>query len=165
MSARSLIGGCALVALALSGADTVPAQGLEKAYQLTETRVEIERRMGAPAGTVRGRNHLVLCYNEGSGGEHEDGRYDLCFYFEMPTGALLSVTRNFTAPQNVDALFPASETRGHQTKEGRLEAQSRALEGGRVLIAVGRGKAGGGCDQLVLIRRSALARFYSWVED
>jgi hypothetical protein len=154
-----------VTALAWGGAESGSAASFVNAYTLKEKPPEIEQRLGAPAWVGKGRSHLVLCYNENTAEEHEDGRYDLCFYFEMPRGDLLSVTRNFAVRQDVDGLFPAEGTREHSTEtaSGRLEAQSRRLVGDRVLIALGRGKAAEACDQLVIIRQEAVERFFPWV--
>lgn len=135
------------------------------AFTLRESAEQIQKRFGVPANVKRGPGFAVLCFQDNAQAEHEDGFYDWCFYFEIPTGALLSVTRNLEPARALDALFPETSSRTHAMPHapGGFGATSRKLNGDRVLVAVGRRSRGDRCGQLVLMRAGALPRFYPWI--
>ncbi len=81
---------------------------------------------------------------------------------------VLSVTRNFDKPQDVDSLFPAAETAVHHwpsKQAAQLSVRLRQLGGEALLVAMGTAKPGERTTQLVLIRRSALKTFMPWLAD
>jgi len=80
---------------------------------------------------------------------------------------VVSVTRNFDKPQDVDALFPAAETEAHHwpSKEtAQFSVRLRRLSGETLLLAMGASKPGDRISQLILIRRSALKTFMPWLD-
>jgi hypothetical protein len=129
-------------------------------YTLNETPAMIESKLGPSTHSAWGRGYSVLEFGDDTSG-HNDLGYEWTFYFEQPSGDLLSVTHNVFPPRSVAAFFPAAETRAHQ--HGSMTAISRSLPGDRVLIAVGMTKREDECAQIILVRRSALGRFYPWI--
>ena len=142
------------------GADR-PAPELLK-LTLRESAASIEKSFGPHSHSARGGGYSVLDFGADSS-EHNDLGFEWTFYFEQPSGELLSVTHNLPEARNVDALFPASESRKHHGRG--VSALSRALSGDRVLIAIGMVERGSGCSQLILMRRSVVERFYPWIAE
>jgi len=81
---------------------------------------------------------------------------------------ILSVTRNFDKPQNVDSLLPDSRTAVHYwpSKEAaQFSVRLRQLPGEVLLLAMGTAKPGERTTQIILIRRSALKTFMPWLAE
>lgn len=125
---------------------------------------DIAAKFGSGAHSVRDTGFAILEYGDDSADRTELG-YEWVFYFDMPGGAMVSAAYNAVAGTSIKAYFPMAETRVHAYKNGAatMNAISRILPGDRVLIAVGAANAESPCSQLVLIRRSALKRFYPWI--
>ena len=134
-------------------------------FSLRESAAAVERRMGANPHSAAGRGYSVLEFGKDQS-EHNDLGYEWIFYFEQPSGELLSVTRNMYPGRSAGALFPSAEVRTHR-REGAgsqtLHAISRVLPGDRVLLAIGMGEAGAGFTQIILMRKSVVGRFYPWI--
>src|SRR5262249_28163508 len=96
--------------------------------------------------------------------ERDDEDFDLTFYFEEPSGKLISITRNYFRPKTVKNQFKA-DARFHTWRDGRsvLHAASRELSRDRILIAIGIDNLEAPCSQAVLMRRSRLHYFYPWI--
>ena len=81
---------------------------------------------------------------------------------------VLSVTRNFDKPQDVDGLFPPPQTVVHYwpSKDApQFTVRLRQLSGEVLLLAMGTAKPGERTSQLILIRRSALKTFMPWLAE
>ena len=86
--------------------------------------------------------------------------------FRKEDRKLVSITRNFDEPLNVDAMFPANASRTYYFKSPNQPAwptRVRELAGDRILIAMGVAKPGERTHQLMLIRRSALPQYLPWL--
>ena len=151
-----------LVALVIGcgGADRRAPQLL--AISLRESAASIEKSFGPHTHSAQGRGYSVLEFGADSS-EHNDLGFEWTFYFEQPSGELLSVTHNLPEARSVDTLFPASESRRHSG--GGVTALSLALPGDRLLIAIGMAERSGACSQLILMRRSVVGRFYPWIAE
>ncbi|MBI3472762.1 MAG: hypothetical protein HY013_15505 [Candidatus Solibacter usitatus] len=134
------------------------------AFTLEESDAGIQRRMGAPRRVSNGPGYRLLEYQTAPGAP-EAGEFDFAFYFERPAGILIRVTRTFSEASPVDHLFPAPHSRFHRWRSSSAELSVRSclLDRRRVLLAIGVARPGDRCRQLVLIRRSALSRFYPWL--
>jgi hypothetical protein len=156
-----------LIALLLSisevrGAEDRSAPSLLQ-FTLHESVRDIGSRLGSDAHSVREKGFWVLEFGE----DRNDLGYEWTFYFDQPSGDLLSVTHNLSPAVNVQLFFPASETHYHQyrqTGSQPMNAISRILPGDRVLIAIGADTRNSTCSQMILLRRSALKRFYHWID-
>ncbi|MEO8027697.1 MAG: hypothetical protein ABI823_14540 [Bryobacteraceae bacterium] len=86
--------------------------------------------------------------------------------FRKSTGALVSVTRNYDPERAVDAFFPTAETEVHSNPDphGKFDILVRRLPGGWLLFAMGISDAGKPTGQIVLMRRSEVRFFYSWLD-
>ena len=81
---------------------------------------------------------------------------------------VLSVTRNFGKPQNVDIILPASQTTVHywpSKDAAQFSVRLRQLPGEVLLLAMGTARPGERTSQLILIRRSALKTFMPWLSE
>jgi len=87
--------------------------------------------------------------------EFERGEYGWSFVFEVATERMLCITRRFTVPQDLATLFPSTSTTRHESRRGAV-ASVRRLDPGRILIGISR-------QQIVLVRASAIARFFPWI--
>jgi hypothetical protein len=131
-------------------------------FTLHESVTDIGNRLGSDAHSVRERGFWVLEFGE----DHNDLGYEWTFYFDQPSGELLSVTHNVSPAVNVQPFFPASETHYHQYRQmgsQSMNAISRILPGDRVLIAIGADTRNSTCSQMIMMRRSVLKRFYPWI--
>mgnify|MGYP003623129120 CR=1 FL=1 len=147
-----------------NGADHRPAPSILD-FSLGEREGDIVKKLGPSEHLSAGTGYRTLDYLLGPE-ERSDEDYDWTFYFERPSGALVSVTRNFAKPASVAALLKGDGVRSHTYDAGphaSLEALSLTLPGDRVLVAVGLSKTNDACSQLVLMRRAALPRFYPWI--
>ncbi len=134
-------------------------------FSLQEREIDIVKKLGPSEHLSAGSSYRTLDYLLAPE-ERSDEDYDWTFYFEKPSGAIVSVTRNFAKPTQVTELFRGGQVRSHKFQSGPgapLPALSRVLPGARVLVAIGLSKSGDACSQLVLMRRTALARFYPWI--
>lgn len=125
---------------------------------------DIAARFGSGAHSVRGNGFAILEYGDDSADRTELG-YEWVFYFDMPGGAMVSAAYNTVAGTSIKSYFPPGATKVHLYKNGTssMSALSRILPDNRILIAVGAANPESRCSQLVLIRRSALERFYPWI--
>ena len=154
----------ALWAATGNGADHRPAPSILD-FSLGERESDIVKKLGSPEHVSAGTSYRTLDYLLGPE-ERSDEDYDWTFYFERPSGALISVTRNFVLPVSVAALLKGGAIRSHTYQPGSraaLPVLSVTLTGDRVLVAIGLSKTDDACSQLVLMRRSALPRFYPWI--
>ena len=81
---------------------------------------------------------------------------------------VLSVTRNFDKPQNVDGILPASQTAVYHwpSKDtAQFSVRLRQLPGDVLLLAMGTARPGDRTTQIILIRQSALKTFMPWLAE
>ncbi len=147
---------------------TAPAAPLQVAeilrYTLEETQAQIARGMGRPA-QVNDADPVFLTWHYQTDliDVHEPTHVLL---LRKTTGKLVSVTRNYHYPVNVDVLFPAGKSSIHHwpdAKQPQLSVQVREYAGDRVMIAMGVAKPGQTTTQLIVMRRTALRTFFPWL--
>jgi hypothetical protein len=108
-------------------------------------------------------------YATADGEDHDDNSppaYILCL--RASDQRLMSVTRNFVEPQDVEDLFPAGETIVHHwpsAKAPEFSVRVRRLANGALLIAMGTSRAGERTTQLILARRDALQVLMPWLAE
>lgn len=135
-------------------------------FSLGERESDIVGKLGPSEHLSTGTGYRTLDYLLGPE-ERSDEDFDWTFYFERPSGALISVTRNFAKPANVEYLLKGDGVRSHVyrgTSNAPLQALSRVLPGDRILVAIGLSKPSDPCSQIVLMRRTSLVRFFPWIE-
>jgi hypothetical protein len=133
--------------------------------QLTETRAQVAKVLGPPAKVESGGDFESWQYQVGVEDNHDFSHFIL---FRASTGELISATHNFEPAKPLDTLFPAAETRVYHypnAEHPEFSVRLRKLDGGRFLLAMGSEKQGSPVAQLLLIRESELAHFYSWIID
>ncbi len=135
-------------------------------FTLAETAADIEKRLGQPQHTAYGRGYRLWQYVRSYGDHpHDDDRFDLTFYFEMPSGALLSVGREYDTPIALTSLHPASQWKRHaypNAEKPELLVYSHRL-GNRVVLAIGVDETKLSTGQILVLRAEALPRFYGWI--
>ena len=135
-------------------------------FTLEETPAQVLRLLGQPVQVDdSGPVYRSWFYQIGNRDSH-DFSHVLCF--RGSASQLISVTRNFDEPQNVDALLPAAQTFAYQwpaAGSAQFLVRVRQLSGDRLLIAMGTARPGDRTTQLMLIRRSALPFFLPWLDE
>jgi len=133
-------------------------------FTLEESPQQIVRGMGRPVLVNDGDpNFRTWYYQTDTIDNHEHSHVLL---FRQADQQLLSVTRNYHYPVQVEALFPAAKSTIHHwpdAKNPQLSVQVREYSGDRVLIAMGVAKPGQPTTQIIVIRRSALKIFFPWL--
>jgi hypothetical protein len=133
-------------------------------FTLEETPQQILRGLGEPVQVNDSEPAFHTWFYQTDAFDKHDHSHILLF--SQPAKKLLSVTRNYHLPVNVEALFPAAKSTIHHwpdAKAPQLSVQVREYDGDRVLIAMGVAKPGQPTTQLIVIRRSALAIFFPWL--
>ena len=122
--------------------------------------------MGAPAQVGEaGASHFSWYLQIGVADSHDHSHVLL---FRRADKKLVSITRNFDEPTNVDVLFPPEATNTYSFKSANQPpwpTRVREIDGNRLLIAMGIGKAGERTTQLLLIRKSVLAQYLPWLAE
>jgi hypothetical protein len=132
---------------------------------LTEDTAAIARLLGAPVQIAEaGPAHFSWFFQTDVLDNHDHSHILL---FAKSSRTLVSVTRNFHEPVNVDALFPQGARTCYFTNPGqpRWPVRVRLLPGERVLIAMGVAHAGEPTLQLLLIQRRVLAQYLPWLAE
>jgi hypothetical protein len=133
-------------------------------FSLDESPQQIVRGMGQPVQVNDSDpNFRTWYYQTDTIDNHEHSHVLL---FRQAGQQLLSVTRNYHYPVQVEALFPAATSAIHHwpdAKSPQLSVQVREYSGDRVLIAMGVSKPGQLTTQLIVMRRSALKIFFPWL--
>lgn len=133
-------------------------------FQLTETRAQVQQKMGHPALVSPFGEFESWQYQIGVEDNHE---FSHILLFRVSTGELLSLTRNWEAERTVDELFPEAETQTYyypDAEHREYGVRVRRVGGGRVLMAMGSAQAGQLTGQVVLIRESELSVFHPWLK-
>lgn len=136
------------------------------AFHLDESTDQVRKILGDPV-LVADINQEFRSWQYRVGGiDHDDFSHALIF--RRATGKLVSFSRTFDIPVNVDDLFPAARTTYYQfPKTGKPEMTVRMckLSADRLLLAFGSQKPGDPTTQLILIHRSILPIFYPWLAE
>ncbi|BDC47779.1 hypothetical protein F183_A00950 [Bryobacterales bacterium F-183] len=131
-------------------------------YSLDESMQQIHRALGAPAQVADAGPDLVNWFYKTDVYDQHEHSHQLLF--RKSDGKLLSVTRNFHFPVNVDALFPeGSATRTYQFNAEWGVRVRETRSGQRLIIAMGATKAGATTTQIALMRPEAVRIFLPWL--
>lgn len=132
---------------------------------LKESRQEIARLLGPPALTADfGKDFQSWQYRIGDG-DHDDSSHILIF--RKSTGALVSVTRNFSPERTVDEFFPPAQWQTYSSEFNgvRYSVRVRILPEGKLLLAMGTAKAGQPTGQLILVSDTELPNLFPWIAE
>jgi hypothetical protein len=139
-------------------------------FTMDEKPAEIVRLIGKP-GRVddTSRNFQSWMYDAADDEDHDDNlppAYIICL--RNGDQQIMSITRNYDEPQDVEALFPAGSASVYHwpAKEApQFSVRLRSLPGEKLVLAMGTSQAGQKTTQLILIRRSALPQFMPWLAE
>ena len=139
-------------------------------FSLNESPEQIAALLGRPQRIDDSLAGYQSWQYEFSAAEENDDNSPPAWFVCLSTGRrqVLSVTRNFDKPQDVDRLFPPPETAVHYwpSKEApQFSVRLRQLPGEVLLLGMGTAKPGERTTQLILIRRSALKTFMPWLAE
>lgn len=143
-----------------------PGQGPSElsGIQLQESSEEIRRLMGEPL-LVADINSEFRAWQYRVG-EIDHDEFSHSLIFRKATNTLVSVSRTFENPLQVERLMPPSQSTYYRYPESgptEMVVRVRGLSGDRYLLAFGSGKPGDPANQIVLIHRSAVRAFYPWL--
>ncbi len=145
-----------------------PGQGPAElsGLQLQESSKEVRRLMGEPL-LVADINSEFRAWQYRVGDlDHDDFSHSLVF--RKATDTLVSMSRTFEKPIQVERLLPPSHStyyRYPETGPTEMVVRVHGLSGDRYLLAFGSAKPGDPASQIVLIHRSAMRAFYPWLAD
>jgi hypothetical protein len=166
-----LVGALLLAALPLV-CETPQNRKIQELLQFTldESPEEIVARLGRPNHIDDSSAGYQSWQYEFPAGEENDENSPPAWFVCLDTARrqVLSVTRNFDKPQEVDGFFPASQTEVHHwpSKDTpKFSVRLRSMPHEALLLAMGVAKPGDNTTQLVLIRRSALKRLMPWLAE
>jgi len=134
-------------------------------YSLEETPTQLTRWLGPPVQIADSDPHVITWYYQTDIQDPHDHSHLLVF--RKTDGRLISVTRNFHLPVNVDALFPAGKSQTHywpSENDRQWSVRVRKMGEDRLAIATGAKGPGDLTTQVVIIRRSALKTFLPWLD-
>jgi hypothetical protein len=139
-------------------------------FTLDESPEQIVTRLGRPNHIADSAAGYQSWQYEFPASEESDDNSPPAWFVCLDTARrqVLSVTRNFDKPQEVDPLFPASQTEVHHwpsTDTPKFSVRLRQAAGEALLLAMGVANPGERTTQLVLIRRSALKRLMPWLAE
>ena len=139
-------------------------------FTLNENPQQILTLLGRPSRIEDSAAGFQSWEYEFSGDEESDDNSPPAWLvcLTIPKREILSVTRNFDKPQEVDRLFTAAQTAAYYwpSKETpQFSVRLRQLSGGLLLLAMGTAKPKDRTTQLMLIRRSALKTFLPWLAE
>jgi hypothetical protein len=140
-------------------------------FTLQEKPQDIFALLGHPNHVDDSSRSFVSWMWESADGEaHDDDNLPSAYILCLRAGDrhLLSVTRNFDEAQDVDDLFPATNTRSYYwpSKDApQYSLRLREVDGGNLLLAMGVSRPGQRTTQLILIRRDALPVFMPWLAE
>ena len=135
-------------------------------FTLEEDTAKVAGMLGAPAQVSEAGPHHFSWHLQLNVADNHDDSHVLLFRKEDKK--LVSVTRNYDEPKNVDQMFPPAESRTYYWQNGTQPSwpvRVRTLGGGRVLIAMGVAGPGQRTHQVLLIRRSAVAGYLPWLQE
>lgn len=132
--------------------------------QLNEAPGEVRKALGFPALVADLNPEFVSWQYQIGVADHDEFSHALVFRKSLNN--LVSISRSFDIPINVEPMFPAGETTYHRypkAGDAQLTVRLRRLTGDRLLMAMGSAKPGDPTTQLILIHRSVLSIFYPWL--
>ena len=169
---RILVGGALLIALLPLLCQTPQNRKLQELlrFSLHESPEQIVSLLGRPQRIDDSLGGYQSWQYEFSAAEENDDNSPPAWFVCLSTARrqVLSVTRNFDKPQDVDGLFPSPQTVVHYwpSKDApQFSVRLRQLPGEVLLLAMGTSKPGERTTQLILIRRSALKTFMPWLAE
>ena len=134
-------------------------------FTLEEDVQAVYQKLGRPAQVAEfGPGYVSMQYQIDSADKHDSSHV---LMFRREDNRLISVTRTYDEPRDVDALFPADVSSTEywpDSKSPKYSVRVRKLPGGRLLIAMGVARRGETTTQLMLIHESALKAFMPWLE-
>lgn len=134
--------------------------------QLLESPTDIKHVLGEPT-LVSEVNPEFRAWQYRLGDiDHDDFSHALIF--RKSTNNLVSISRTFEHPVNVERLFAASPSTYYRYPEAgptEMIVRVRRLGQERLLLAFGSAKQGDLTTQVVLIEQSVLRVFYPWLAD
>ena len=139
-------------------------------FTLNEKPEQIVTMLGRPQRIDDSLAGYQSWQYEFSADEESDDNSPPAWYVCLSTSRrqILSVTRNFGKPQDVDSLFPAPETAAYHwpsVDSPQFSVRLRHLPGEMLLLAMGTSRPGERTTQLIVIRRSALKTFMPWLAE
>ena len=167
---RCLVGGALLVA-ALPLLCQTPRNGKIQEllrFTLNETPEQIQSLLGRPQRIDDSLAGYQSWQYEFSADEENDDNSPPAWLVCLSAAKrqVLSVTRNFDKPQDVDGIFPASQAAVYSWPSRdtpQFSVRLRQLPGEVLLLAMGTSRPGERTTQLIVIRRSALKTFMPWL--
>ena len=133
---------------------------------LDEDTTTVAKILGAPAQTGEANPGHFSWYLQIDNGDNHDHSHVLLF--RKSDRKLVSVTRNYDQPTNVDELFQAANTKTYFWQSGaqpRWPIRVRFVSAERALIAMGVGEHGELTSQVLLIRRNEIVNYLPWLAE
>lgn len=127
------------------------------------TAAQVQALLGAPDHVREERTFRVWDYNLGPADENDMG-CAWSFFFEEPSGKLLSITHNVAEGVPMKTVFPNGTL--HKVTSpapANLPVLTGSIDGERVVIGIGITSVEQSCSQIIVMRRSALPKFYPWL--
>jgi len=139
-------------------------------FTLNESPEEVVKLLGRPEHVDDSVPGFQSWQYETVAGEDSDDNSPPAWFvcFRAAGRTVLSVTRNFDKPQDVDDLFPPAKTTAyHWPSPGtpQYSLRLRRLSGEVLLLAMGTAKAGERTTQLMVVRQSVLKTFMPWLAE
>jgi len=163
---RWLLIGAWLVAAPHIFSQTPIAAGELLRYSLDETPAQLIRWLGRPVHIADSDPQSTTWYYQTDVLDAHEHSHLLVF--RKADGKLITVTRNFHTPVNVDALFPEAKTETHHwpsDTERQWSVRVRRLGPDRFAIAMGVRNPGDLTTQVVIMRRAALKIAFPWLDS
>lgn len=131
---------------------------------LDATPSVIAAKLGPPDHVREEKTFRIWDYNLGAADENDMG-FAWTFFFDGK-GELLSITHNAGGGETASRFFgDLTWQRASSPAPGSLPVVFARSGDDQVALAIGISNAGQPCNQLILIRRSALERFYPWLRE
>lgn len=168
---RRTFGGVLLAAALPILSQTQPARKTAEIlrFTLSESPEEIVKLLGRPEHMDESLPGFQSWQYETMAGKDSDDNSPPAWFVCLRSGrTVLSVTRNFDKPQDVDDLFPPAQTTAyHWPAQGapQYSLRLRRISGEVLLLAMGTAKPGERTTQLMLIRQSVLKTFMPWLAE
>jgi hypothetical protein len=134
-------------------------------FTLTESPADITHRLGTEtASVVSAPSWRLLQFHDKDDHGNCDGEYAYQFFYEVPSGRLLSVTQNFESPVTARKLAGDKASWTHRVTRSGYALLTTDLPGGRLLILPGVTTDSEPVAQAQLIRAADLKRLYPEIQ-
>lgn len=134
-------------------------------FTLSETPAQLRSILGEPKLIVDLNDKFRSFQYQVDSHDPHDFSHIVCI--RRTDGVIISITRNYEEPREVETLMPARETTTHYYPDAakpEYSARARSLaRGQRFLLAMGTSKPGDKTSQLVMVRREVLPDFFAWI--